>query len=669
MGEFAHMRRSRAGVIVLIAVLLLSGVRWLFPERPMAYTGARAILDSVFALGLLAFVLLLAGSLGWKVLGWLRLKALAPLERAVFGLALGLGILAYGVLTLGLVGLLRPWTLCLWLLGVGLWTWREWSDFVGRIPGRLARQFRQSSDLAWWKKVVSVCGGLILGLSLLHSLTPPWDYDALMYHLQAPRLFLEEGRLLLLPDTWQANGPFSMEMLYAVGLAWGTDTFAKLLHLACAVFLALATFSFGRRYLGRVEAWLAVVLLLGMPILPTWAATANTDMAWALYEFLALYALMLWRDKHETRFLLLAALMMGWALGSKYLALGGLGVLGLWILCQGRHTGWQKALVNAVTFGAIALLLALPWYAKNWLWGGNPFYPFLFGGVDWGAERLGYLMAFLRSFGVGHRLVDYLLLPWNLYTQNARFGTLRAAFEIPGLLLPLAILYPFGQRRPVMNAVAVMTFLRFLVWALGSQQTRFLLPILPSLALLGAVAIVSLTRRFQTRWRGTRALPFIVGSSALVATLLFQATMFGAFLPTAVLTGQQSKSEFIRQRLVNHQALEAVQEALTREQRALMIWDGVSYYCDERCIADAEQSKWTQLVQTAPSPTSAAQRLRASQVTHLLYNQREAEFMAQRDATGLHRQAAEFFLQDFLPACTEVIYRDENMILAEITCP
>lgn len=109
-------------------------------------------------------------------------------------------------------------------------------------------------------------------------------------------------------------------------------------------------------------------------------------------------------------------------------------MLGLWILWQDRHMGWKQALGSGLAFGASALAVALPWYAKNLLWSGNPLYPFFLGGVEWSRDRLDMLMAYLESFGVGRRVIDYLLLPWNPYFRNAHFGTLGVGLEIPGLL-------------------------------------------------------------------------------------------------------------------------------------------------------------------------------------------------------------------------------------------
>lgn len=178
------MKRIPSTALILTTALFLGGARWLFPERPTTYTGPRALLDAAFAIGLLGLVLLLAGGLGLKVLRWLKLQDLTPLEQAVFGLPAGMGILAYGILALGLLGWLRPWAILLWLVLAGVWAWREWNQLVSRLPGWMARQRRAAKDLGWVEKTLLILGGLILVFSFLQALAPTWDYDGLMYHLQ-----------------------------------------------------------------------------------------------------------------------------------------------------------------------------------------------------------------------------------------------------------------------------------------------------------------------------------------------------------------------------------------------------------------------------------------------------------------------------------------------------
>lgn len=662
------MAQIRSVLFVVILALLLIAVRWLLPGLPANYAGPLAIVEPVFALGLLALLLLLAGSLGWKALHWLALTNLSGLEQAVMTLPLGLGMVAYGVLALGLAGFLRPVAIFIWLLAVGVWTHKEWSTLVSGLPRWVSGQLGTLRKLGCGERAVLAVAALLLIATLLHALTPPWDYDGLMYHLTGPQLFLQAGRILLLPDLWQANGPLTTEMLFTIGLAWGSDILAKLIHLTYGIWLMLATFAFGQRFQGQKEGWTAIALMFGVPLLPMVSSEAYVDVTWALYEFLSLYAISCWQEKRDRRWLLAAGLMMGAALGSKYLALGGLGVLGLWVLWQERRAGGREALASVMLLGLPAILVAFPWYAKNWFLSGNPFYPFILGGTGWTSDRLGQLMEYLNSFGVGRSLSDYLLLPWNLYTQNKRFGTINAAFDIPGLLFPLATLYVLRPRDRIMNSIACLSAMRFLVWAVGSQQTRFLLPIFPPLALLGASVLVWAGPRLRNRWQASRPLLLLLTGSPILFTLFLQAAFCFVLPPTSVLLGLESRDDFLHLRVVNHSAVRFVQANLSDKERVMMMWDGRAYYCDARCLPDADQSNWTRLVNSESNPVSVAAHLRSAGITHLLLNEQDAEFFLGHDPAGRHRQALEFFLQAFRPACTEELYRDDIMTLVRVTC-
>jgi len=638
------MIRNWPLVAIAVLVLLLGGARWLLPERPMDYIGPWAILDAAFAVGLLGLILLLAGGLGWKVQRWLRLELLTHLEQIAFAVPVGMGILAYGVLTLGLTGLLYPWAILIWLIVAAAWAWPEWSDIIQGFPRRLAQTHQTLTKLRLGAKALLIVGALLLALATLQALTPPFDYDSLMYHLQGPRLFLEAGRILLLPDIWQANGPFTVEMLFTMGLALGSDTFAKLIHLSYAVFLVLATFGLGRRFIGPAGGWTAAALLLGIPILPVWASRSHVDIAQALYEFLGLYALLIWQENDQRRWLILAGLLTGWAMGSKYLALGGLAVLGLWTVWQGLGKGWRQPLTQGLLFALPALLVGSPWYAKNWLWSGNPVYPFVFGGTGWDADRLRLLMAYLGSFSVGQHLA-----------------------QIPILSFLLALLYPLTRRHGNIDGVASMTVLRLILWALASQQTRFLVPLFPTLSLLAANVLIHLaiSPRFK-RWG--KALGSILLAGAVLITLLFNGYLFRTFSPLGVILGQESKDTFLRRTVPDYAGMQSVQRYLPHHAHTLMMWDGRGYYCDERCIVNTDQSSWTRLVTPGSDPTAISARLWAMEVTHLFFNAEDAGFFVDHDPTGRHHAALEFFEKDFRPSCTREIYRDQVVLLFEVTC-
>ena len=358
------MIRPWLGITIVTIFLII--LRWFFPERPPTYVGPQALLDSSFALGLLGIMLLLAGGLGGKLLNRLKLEALTSLERAVFGIALGLAVVAYGLLCLGLVGLLRPLAIFLWLLFIATWSWPEWREIADRIPAWLRERYQAWRKARFWQKLLFVTMSLILMFAMLQALSPPIDPDGLIDHLQAPKIFLQAERLYPTPEFVFGNYPFTIELLFAGGMAFGADTFAKLIHLTYAVLLVLGTFALGRRYLPSGGDWVAAAILVGMPIFPVWAGLAYIDMGWTLYEFLSLFAILLWAERHQQRWLILSGMMMGLALGSKYIAFAGAAAVGLWILWHTRSNGWRTLLGSAALFGGVALFVASPWLIKNW---------------------------------------------------------------------------------------------------------------------------------------------------------------------------------------------------------------------------------------------------------------------------------------------------------------
>jgi len=45
-------------------------------------------------------------------------------------------------------------------------------------------------------------------LQLVNAVSPVWDYDAMLYHLEIPSQFLAEGRIYFDPETWRSAYPF-----------------------------------------------------------------------------------------------------------------------------------------------------------------------------------------------------------------------------------------------------------------------------------------------------------------------------------------------------------------------------------------------------------------------------------------------------------------------------
>ena len=525
-------------------------------------------------------------------------------------------------------------------------------------------------QLDYYQKILVLLGISILILTIFEALTPPWDYDSQLYHLEVPRKFFANSIIAPQPEDWLAFFPLTVEMLYTMGLGLGSDVLSKLIHLTFSIVLVLSTYSFGKRFLGNRATWLAMGVLLGIPVLPIWASWAYIDFGYAAFLCMSAYAAITWSKTNQTPWLLVAGILMGFGLGTKYMALGAAASVGLLVLWFSRLKGWRAVLANESIFGGIAFIIGGPWYIKNLLWTGNPIFPLLGGPQSWSPIHMDIWMNFVRGFGTGKTLRDYLLLPINLYINQKRFATGPGNIDLPSLLFPLALLYPFSKRNKVLNALAFLIVAQFIFWALGSQVNRYLLPIFPFLSLITGSILANIESKLQlSRVKLGVVLSHGLVLGLIVTTLFYSFIYFQYMSPLKVIFGSVSKSDFLRQFVDNYPAIEYIENNLDPEAKAFMLWDGKGYYCKDRCIPDIDHSQWADIVFMSQQNVAAtAGALQARGATHLLVNYQDADYILQHDPKGYQRNAMNFFVEEFVPNCTKKLFTNEWTALYELTC-
>ncbi|MDX1524621.1 MAG: hypothetical protein R3264_23530, partial [Anaerolineae bacterium] len=221
-----------------------------------------------------------------------------------------------------------------------------------------------------------------------------------------------------------------------------------------------------------------------------------------------------------------------------------------------------------------------------------------------------------------------------------------------------------------LNGVMFVIVVRVLFWATGSQQSRFLLPLYPLFAVFAAKILIDLTSTaLLKRWQRI-IFGGLLGANILVATITLLIFIFVSVQPLGVITGFESKRAFLRRYVPDYIAVQQVMEDLSAEDRVLFMWDGMGYYCDQRCVPDPGQLQWTYIAMTSRFEQSAVvESLRRQGITHLLLSLDDANFILPfHDPTKIHQQALDFFQQEFRLACTTELYRDDHVILYELTC-
>jgi hypothetical protein len=606
---------------------------------------------------------------GRKVLRYIRVNNENKIENALFSIPTGMGVIGFGIFLLGLFGLYHKYAILSWILLLLLLSGLEMWDLMKGLPN-LIKTFYQK-----WKEASSKIKLLIsiiisfLFITLLLSLVPPWQYDGLMYHLEGPKRFLDSLNIFPIPEIQQANGPLLTEMQFTLGIILGMDTLANLIHLTFGILLVLAIYLFGEKYLGKEKGWIPACIFLATPLIPIIASYAYVELAWSLYIFLALLAILIWMEGRNKPWLVLAGILTGFSLGTKYMALGHATILGLVVLWITNGQQWRKTTSDILLFALPAIILGSPWYLKNLIATGNPVYPLFFGGPDWPVERVELTSIYLNSFGVGRRFIDYILLPINIFRYQRNFSTI-VGHEIPNPLFLLALIYPIIKRSKVLDIVAFITLLGYLLWALGSQQTRFMIPIFPGLSILSAWTIIYYSEKFVSqKMRGA-----IVGVT--VGGFLFLC-MLSCFInivsiqPISYLAGFETMQTFLKRMgglTGNFGSIQFINENLYPEDRVLMIWDGQIYYCEKQCIPDSDNYSWTYLVTKHYNFSELVAGLNQMGITHIQLNHGNRNFILRHDPSGDHHKAYIFLRDEFIPSCTKLVYQDISTAIYRLDC-
>ena len=203
----------------------------------------------------------------------------------------------------------------------------------------------------------------------------------------------------------------------------------------------------------------------------------------------------------ENGWLIYAAIFLGAALSAKLTALFVFAAFALVILLRARQakedapaTGSSTANIFATGFVALLLAgaIASPWYLKTWKQTGSPIFPFYMSfwkgqAEGWDVERSALFQAMNSQYGGYEKnILDYLASPFRISVlaqaeQPPLFdGVIGVAFLI-GLPVLIWALWKFELPAEVKGGAGVCGIM-FLFWLFSSQHVRYLLPILPILA-------------------------------------------------------------------------------------------------------------------------------------------------------------------------------------------
>jgi Dolichyl-phosphate-mannose-protein mannosyltransferase len=580
-------------------------------------------------------------------LGWPIASRLAAghdrMIQAITAFAFGLGLTGiFNVLT-GLLArysgeLFTVWYLAgliLFILAV-----REWRP---SFPSLLQRK----PDL--WSIVSVVIFILFLIPFIPFFVAPEVSTDSLTYHLLLPKIFLRSGNLHFVPLFVEASYPNLAEMNYIGILQLAGEIVCKCFHFWIGIAVLILLAKFVKKINPNASSLLAPALFLSMPVVVIHLGWAWNDFLYTLFVLLSVFFLLhihlSGAEGQTNKNYLLAGLLAGLASWTKYTFVIYLVTSLLLFLWGARKWKWQP---QRFIFYFLGIAIIAPfWLFQNWLFTGNPVYPFLnqiFHSPYWTDAANQYFIHHLRRFEIQDwNWTTYFLFPARI-ALNPRIIETHTGI-LPFACIPLLF---FRSESRTMNFLKTYLFFGILVWLTIQTETRSILTLFAAF-----FCIVSVELQEKIRWKSL----FAVFISAAIAANFYVAmiTTQQLFSPMAYFLGLQSKSHYITQMTPGQAAYDYLNGNPNVKRVLLVSMHGPFYFNHSYFLSDYSDPPVAEvLTQNAGTPEEIRHKLATLGISHVILDPGKYK---EENGVGLYswnKQQRQLFETFLLKNCKEL---------------
>ena len=494
---------------------------------------------------------------------------------------------------------------------------------------------------------------MLLCMEFILNLTPPISRDALIHHLAVPKLWLEYGGFYEIPWADYAYYPMNINLLYTLCLYFKNDIAPKFIHLGFGLATGWLIYLYLNQKFGRNLGLLGMVIFITTPIVIWLSTSAYIDLGMTFFTTGSILAFIKWRDSEYSQFkwFLISSFCMGMAIGSKYNALIAWFIVNLMLMFSYvRDTNRQTGVLQyGILFFVITVLVASPWYLKNYLQTGNPFYPLFDNFIKslhhqpvqealqrQAIEKTGQISFFkMREVMYGESIWETLLIPIRMFFQ----GKDNSYQYFQGSLNPILIVFSpfvlFNKRYGKDKFLFVFFTGIFIIMAyfLTAKQVRYILPVLPFLAILAVMGIKGLLDKLgdgtlhsslQSRKIIRSIAKFIVFSTItilLILNLLYLKGRMSIIKPFPYISGRETRETFLKRHLLHYDAVEYINSKLSIDAKFFTMFLGRrGYYLDRDYKNESSfgMSTIRNMVNCSADEEKFIKYIRSMNVTHIL---------------------------------------------------
>jgi len=441
-----------------------------------------------------AAVFVVVQAIGFRILLPFDLASENTFEAGLFAAGLSFSLIEFAVFGLSIPGWLGPrsaWGLIVLVaIGAGKIGWKKSRCWFELLGNGIREQIFQGG---LFRRSLLALLSAIVALEALVSTAPLTGSDAMNYHFTAPLLELHAP---LHPIYWLTHSFLTEQghLLISLGMALGSDRISLGFILVGGLLTGATLFALARQMMPLDWSLLTVLLFLATPMIFWQITTSGSPDIWmGFYAALSVLALSRGIQNAQTKYVVLAGFFAGAAAGVKYT--GWVIPLALCAYLLLVRRSWKLAF----SCGLPSFLAGVLPQLRNFLWTGDPFFPFLMPHMNRGATNfyvLNNLVVDTRAPEYSLRLVHLLIFPFamvldgNPYGFGQYFGPLVLAFA------PFLLLIKWSSETARIAAV-VWAFV-FLSNVVSSQMVRYLLP---AYALALVLTLSGVHHLFDRNWK------------------------------------------------------------------------------------------------------------------------------------------------------------------------
>jgi len=392
---------------------------------------------------LVALLLIVPAALGTTFPGPSTRLAL----RSTFGLALA----GQTLIVLGILGGVRPWSLCLFAA-------------IALVAGAMRMRWAAPR---WQLVVISTIAALPI---VILALYPPVAFDETLYHLPFVSAIAQSGAIRFLPTARFPIFPQLHEVLCVAPFLIGGATAT---HLVAAVELLLLTGVVVQQPKMRMAGILAAALVVGNPIIVQLGTVTYVDVALTLFIVAGASCL----DRQPA----IAGVLFGSACSVKYLGCYFAVVAVMYLLLFGTRR--RRAIPIFVGTLCLAMLPMYGWIASLTH---NPFFPFastLFGASPW-TMPLPPPGSFITHALNGVRVF------WDVSFARERLNAQPPFSPLFAVSMAVVLVSAIRNRRALFLSAVCVAYIA--IFTLLPADSRYLVPLLPLVSLAAATAVTPL---------------------------------------------------------------------------------------------------------------------------------------------------------------------------------